>query len=107
MFVCFVVCVARQAFGAGFGAFYGALREAYSNPPKPTPSDKVVLTPIKSDRAVRTMQAMGRNAAMMAMVAGIFTLGEVGALVYGALVILLYSVVVPYLFFCSLALGSL
>lgn len=66
-----------QGFGAGFGAFFGVLKEAYSNPPTPTPSDKVILKPVKSDRVVRTMQAMGRNAAMMAVVAGVFTAAEV------------------------------
>lgn len=66
-----------KASGAGFGAFFGALTEAYRNPPTPTPSDKVVLAPVKSDRTVRLMQSMGRNAGMMAMIAGIFTVSEV------------------------------
>ncbi|CAM9147186.1 unnamed protein product [Discosporangium mesarthrocarpum] len=62
--------------GAGVGTFYGSLREAYKNPPVPTPADKVVLEPVRVSTAANTMQAIGRRAAVMAAIGGAFSAGE-------------------------------
>lgn len=66
-----------QQCGAGFGLFYGALRESFKNRPPARPTDKVVLNPVKSDVLSKAMSTMGRQAFMLAAVAAVYSAGEV------------------------------